>query len=167
MILALIKFTLIKRYHLLMCNRVLLLFGKFQQWNFHVKGTFQSSLIFQTGLGSLRVSCKDLGSKGLNIRIFYKFLLYIKPRYICCHLHEQIDKKTLSLFHMLEACKNLLFDWMAPWKLLIFITWFSWGEASQVSGTSFMVEFGQILPFNSTHLGYFCSFLLRYVTTLN
>ena len=81
-----------------MCNRVLLLFGKFRQWNFHVNchvngTTFQSSLRFQTGLSSLRVSCKDLGSKDLNIRIFYKFLLYIKPRYICCHLHEQIDKK--------------------------------------------------------------------------
>ena len=46
-----------------MCNRVLLLFGKMPLWNLyvncHVSGTtFQSGLRFQTGLSSLRVSCK-------------------------------------------------------------------------------------------------------------
>ena len=63
-----------------MCSRVLLWFGKLPQWNLHVNGTtfesglsfqgcsqwnchvngttFQSSLRFQTGLSSLRVSCK-------------------------------------------------------------------------------------------------------------
>ena len=46
-----------------MCNRVLLLFGKLRQWNLHVNchvnGTrFQSGLRFQTGLSSLRASCK-------------------------------------------------------------------------------------------------------------
>ena len=46
-----------------MCNRVLLLFGKMPQWglyvNCHVNGTiFQSGLRCQTGLSSLRVSCK-------------------------------------------------------------------------------------------------------------
>ena len=147
-----------------MCNRVLLLFGKFQQWNFHVKGTFQSSLIFQTGLGSLRVSCKDLGSKGLNIRIFYKFLLYIKPRYICCHLQKKINKPPplggltgAPKFHMLKSCKKhgLLFDWMAPWKFLILIIWFSEDETGQVCGALFMVEFGQILPLSSIHHGFF------------
>ena len=60
---ALIKFALIKRYHLHMCNRVLLLFGKLQQWNIHVNchvnwTAFQSGFRFQTGLSSLRVSCK-------------------------------------------------------------------------------------------------------------
>ena len=60
---ALIKFALIKRYHLHMCNRVLLLFGKLPQWNLHVNchvngTTFQSGLRFQTGLSSLRLSCK-------------------------------------------------------------------------------------------------------------
>ena len=58
-----IKFALIKRYHLHMCNRVLLLFGKLPQWNLHenchVNGTaLQSGLRFQTSLSSLRVSCK-------------------------------------------------------------------------------------------------------------
>ena len=46
-----------------MCNRVLLLFEKLPQWNLHVNchtnGTkFQSGVRFQTGLSSLRVSCK-------------------------------------------------------------------------------------------------------------
>ena len=55
-----VKLTLIKWY---MCNRALLLFGKSRQWNFHVnchvnKTRFQSGLRFQTGLSSLRVSCK-------------------------------------------------------------------------------------------------------------
>ena len=64
-LLALIKFALIKRYHLHMCNRALLLFGKLQQWNLHVNchgngTTFQSSLRFQAGLSSLLVSCKHV-----------------------------------------------------------------------------------------------------------
>ena len=55
--------ALIKRYHLHMCNRVLLLFEMLPQWNLHVNcnvngTTFQSCLRFQTGLSSLRVSCK-------------------------------------------------------------------------------------------------------------
>ena len=59
-----ICFTLIKRYHLHMCKRVLHFFGKLPQWNLyvncHVNGTFQS------GLSSLRVSCKrDLSLKWL------------------------------------------------------------------------------------------------------
>ena len=29
--------------------------------------------------------------KALTIRIFYKFLLYIKPRYNCCHLQKKIN----------------------------------------------------------------------------
>ena len=46
-----------------MCNTVLLLFGKLPQWNLHVNcpvngTTLQSGLRFQTGLSSLRVSCK-------------------------------------------------------------------------------------------------------------
>ena len=46
-----------------MCNRALLLFGKLPQWNLHVNchvngTTFQSGLRSQTGLSSLRVSCK-------------------------------------------------------------------------------------------------------------
>ena len=46
-----------------MCNRVLLLFGKLQEWNlhvnYHVNGTtFYSGLRLQTGLSSLRVSYK-------------------------------------------------------------------------------------------------------------
>ena len=36
----------------------------------------------------VRVKIEDL-----NIRIFYKFLLNIKPRYICCHLNKQINRK--------------------------------------------------------------------------
>ena len=46
-----------------MCNIALLLFGKLPQRNLHVNchvsgTTFQSGLRFQTGLSSLRVSCK-------------------------------------------------------------------------------------------------------------
>ena len=37
---------------------------------------------------------RELFWPGLKLKIFYKFLLYIKPRYICCHLHQQINKKT-------------------------------------------------------------------------
>ena len=55
--------------------------------------------------------------------------------------------------------KTALFDWTAPWKFLIFIIRFSRGEADKVSGASFMlssaIQFGQNLPFSSTHLGLF------------
>ena len=40
-----------------MCNRVLLLFGKLPQWNLHVNCHVNRTR-FQTGLSSLRVSCK-------------------------------------------------------------------------------------------------------------
>ena len=68
---AIIKFALIKRYHLHMCNRVLLLFGKLPHWNVyvncHVNGmTFQNGLRFQTALSSLRVSRKRALSKGMS-----------------------------------------------------------------------------------------------------
>ena len=74
-----IKLALFKSYHLRICNRILLWLGKllqwngsvnrtisesglrsqgWPQWNCHVDGThFQSGLIFQTGLFSLRVCC--------------------------------------------------------------------------------------------------------------
>ena len=77
---ASMKFVLIKSYHLRMCNRILLWSGKLLQWNCYVKGTifesllrfrgwpqwdchvngttFQSGFRFQTGVSSLRVSCK-------------------------------------------------------------------------------------------------------------
>ena len=76
----LIKLALIKSYHLHMCIRILLWFGKIPQWNRHENGTifeggvrsqgwsywnchvngttFQSGVRFQTGLSSLWVSCK-------------------------------------------------------------------------------------------------------------
>ena len=40
-----------------MCNRVLLLLGKLPQWNFHVN-CHVNGTTFQSGLSSLRVSCK-------------------------------------------------------------------------------------------------------------
>ena len=91
----------------------------------------------------------------ITIRIFYNFLLYIKPRYNCCHLQKKINKKTHQNFMRLKPAKKHVFDWMALWKFLIFIIRFSRGEVGQVSGTLFMVEFGQILPFSSTHHGFF------------
>ena len=66
------------RFEISLCNRVLLLFGKLPQWNHHVNchvngTTFQTGLRFQTGLSSLRVSCK----RTLNeIYIVSKAVLY-------------------------------------------------------------------------------------------
>ena len=40
-----------------------------------------------------KIIWRKVKSNNLNIRIFYKFLLNIKPRYICCHLNKQINKK--------------------------------------------------------------------------
>ena len=66
-------------FEISLCNRVLLLFGKLLQWNlhvnYHVNGTtFPGSLRSQTGLSSLRVSCK----RALNeIYIVSKTVLYL------------------------------------------------------------------------------------------
>ena len=108
-----------------------------------------------------RVKIKDL-----TIRVFYKFLLYIKPGYICCYLQKKINNPPPPTWgvwrgHQSFTCLNpaktlwLLFDWTAPWKFLILIIWFSGGEAGQVCGVLFMVDFGQILPLSSTHHGFF------------
>ena len=72
-----------------MCNRVLLLFGKLQQWNLHVNchvtgRIFRSSLRSKTGLSSLWVSCK----RTLNeIYVVSKTVLYFfifECRCWCC-----------------------------------------------------------------------------------
>ena len=77
---ATIKLALIKSYNLRMCHRVIPWFAKLPKWNHHVNGaifesslrfevwpqwnchvnetTFQSGLRFESGLSSLRVSCK-------------------------------------------------------------------------------------------------------------
>ena len=49
---------------------------------------------------------------------------------------------------MSEACKKHVIWLDDSVKFLIFIIRFSRGEAGQVSGALFMVEFGQILPFS-------------------
>ena len=54
-----------------------------------------------------------------------------------------------------KPVKIKLFDWIVPWKFLIFIIQFSWGKADQESSASFVGEFGQMLPFSSTHLTFF------------
>ena len=80
---ALIGFALIKRYHLHMCNRALLLFGKLLQWNLHVNchvnGTFQNGLGFQTSLSSLGLSCKRaLKKQNIECLIFYNNVYFFK-----------------------------------------------------------------------------------------
>ena len=91
--------------------------------------------------------------KDLNITIFYKFVLNIKPRYTCCHLNKQINKKNTSEFHVLELWRLQELRYLIgrlrenSW-FLIFIIGFSWSEADHVSSTSFVLEF------SSTHLGF-------------
>ena len=61
------------RFEISLCNRVLILFGKLPQWNHHVS-CHVNGTTFQTGLSSLRVSCK----RTLNeIYIVSKTVLYL------------------------------------------------------------------------------------------
>ena len=54
---ASIRLALIKRYHLRICNRILLWFVKLRHWNRYVnRTTFESCLRYQTGFSSLQVS---------------------------------------------------------------------------------------------------------------
>ena len=98
--------------------------------------------------GIVKIILARVTAKDLTVRIFYKFLLYIKPRHNCC-------PPPIKISCAWSLQKNMFFDWMAPWKSLIFIIRFSRGKACQVSGTLYMVEFGQSLPFSSTHHGFF------------
>ena len=100
--------------------------------------------------GIVKIILARVTAKDLTVRIFYKFILYIKPRHNCGPPPPPIK---ISCAWSLQ--KNMFFDWMAPWKSLIFIIRFSRGKACQVSGTLYMVEFGQSLPFSSTHHGFF------------
>ena len=109
---ASVKVALIKRYHLHMCNRVLLWFGKLPQWNLHVNGTilesslrfegcsqwnchengttFQSGWRFQTRLSSPRVSCKRALCKNwnkpqcLSNHLFCHKLLHLDKIFLAC-----------------------------------------------------------------------------------
>ena len=93
-----------------MCNRVLLFLGKLPQWNLllncHVNGTtFQSGSRFQTGLSSLRVSCKRaLILKNISVQVLLKmcswnweelqfirsFTFTLKNRYFEHHYQKQV-----------------------------------------------------------------------------
>ena len=95
-----------------MCNRVLLLFGKLPQWNLqvncHVNGkTIQSSLRFQNGLSSFRVSCKRALIQGTY------FLYFLSGT---THLHIQnflflLIQKYSSLY-----CFGFVFHNLVHWK---------------------------------------------------
>ena len=95
-----------------MCNMVLLLFGKKLQRNLyvncHVNGTtFQSGLRFQTGLSSLRVSCKRA-----LIPVWLRLLVY-HLNCLCklfCSLYNFVWFKVIN-FH-------LVFSTSFPRKLL-------------------------------------------------
>ena len=92
-----------------------------------------------------RVKIKDL-----NIRVD----ISNQGIFAVIYIHRLIKKKQQN-FTGLKPAKTTLFVWTALWKLLIFIIRFSWDKAGQVNHASFMVEFGQILPFSSTHVGFF------------
>ena len=61
--------------------------------------------------GIVKIILARVTAKDLTVRIFYKFLLYIKPRHNCC--------PPPSKFHVLEACKKTCFliGWLRgnPW----------------------------------------------------
>ena len=113
-----IKFALIKRYYLHMCNRVLLLLRKMPQWNLyvncHVNGTtFQRGLRFQTGLSSLRVSYKRaLTQNSQHLMFLRPFLILEYPLILEIHLklfekqHISFVKKAFLIYKKDKALKT-------------------------------------------------------------
>ena len=96
-----------------MCNRVLLLFWKLPQWNLHVNChvngmTFQSGLRFQTGLSSLRVSCK-------------RALIQVFSCEFC-----GISRNTFSIEHLRETTSDIKFIYMENAVRLVLSAVLSW-----------------------------------------
>ena len=78
-------------------------------------------------------------------------------------------KNPYQNFTRLKPAKTALFDWMAPWKFLIFIIHFSWGKTNQLSGALCYLQWWNLVKFNpldSTHFGIFCWFPLGFVRKL-
>ena len=106
----------------------------------------------------------------LDIRTFYKFLLNIKPRYICCQLNKLNNKKPTIRFSCAWSLQKLCYyigrlrenSWYSSFNFLE-----AWQD--QVSSTLFVVESGQTLPsiLVPPTLDFFCWLLLRYVRKLN
>ena len=101
-----------------MCNRVLLLLGKFLQWNLHVNchvngTTFQSGLRFQTGLNSLRVSCK----RALNeIYIVSKTVLYLNADVDAIKAEMSMPRFPRGPLHVDELKFNLGRNFIPDWN---------------------------------------------------
>ena len=100
-----------------MCNRALLLFGKMPQRNLyvncHVNGTrFQSALRFQTGLSSLRVSCKRAlsvdGSKQGILNSFKRDLA--KRIYIKLGVYEFLNIHIFNWYKALYSASSSTFQ---------------------------------------------------------
>ena len=113
------------KYHLHMCNRVLLLFKKLPQWNLHinchVNGTaFQSGLRFQTGQSSLRVSCKRALRKGV-LKICSQFrgehpcrsVVSIKLQSNFIEITLRHGRSPVNFLHIFKTSENL---WKQDWK---------------------------------------------------
>ena len=101
-----------------MCSRVLLLFGKLPQWNLHVNchvngTTFQSGLGFQTGLSSLRVSCKRaLRSRNLSWRIT---VLLLNWSSLLTTTLIMFDASTLGMYER-KWCQMIPLSCYLRWK---------------------------------------------------
>ena len=104
-----------------MCNRALLLFGKLPQWNLHVnchvnRTTFQSGLRFQTGLSSLRVSCK----RALRVLLLFGKLQQWNL-HVNCHVNGTTFQSGLifqtGLSSLRVSCKRALRSTWPKWNL--------------------------------------------------
>ena len=96
-----------------------------------------------------------LPSLTITIRIFYKFVLYIKPRYICCHLQKKINKKLHQNFTCLKPAKKYVIWLINSMKVLdihhsIFLRQSRSGKCHFVYGGIW-----SNLTFSSTHQGLF------------
>ena len=104
------------------CNRVLLWFGKLAQWNLHVNGTtFQSDLRCQTGLSSLRVSCKRILCSKWICRILNSLLsssqLFQQQK---MYMKKTPEQRLLFLDNLkFESFKKSAIDQVSYWLVLL------------------------------------------------
>ena len=91
--------------------------------------------------------------KDLTIKIFYKFLLYIKPRYNSAR--KRLTKNPHQNFTCLKPAKKHVI-WLDGSVKFFDVHHSNFSRRSRSGNCAlFMVEFGQILPFSSNHSGLF------------
>ena len=111
-----------------MCNRVFLLFGKLSPWNLHVNShvngtTFQSGLRFQTGLISLRVSCKHVLTVSGCYNTYVKLFTFLNNKILLTCVENNELWSIMGKQKILGWKSTFLLDKIDSFILIGYVAW--------------------------------------------